>query len=832
MPRYFLTKLTVEGFRGINNEDDPLTLNFRTDAVNSVFAANGMGKSSIFEALHWAIHGTIPKLESLQERERPQDYYCNLFHSKRAASIQMEFQPDDKGAPVVIQVNLNANGKRTATSPSGNVNPEEFLAMLREAFTFLDYKTFIQFIEESPLKRGRTFSALLGLMEYSERRQALQTVSETRALNRDFESKVLETKVGTMQKKMQQDVTQLRSSYEKITGKPMEKGRDVDEFDKYAAEIIVVLGKAELLRSHVAGKSLSEIDFEKMKAAIEKAEEGKKYSELEKTTESIVALEAFAAHDLDTIENEQQKIKTLIDERDNLFASTRGDLFKRLYETAEKVILSDNWKEDKKCPLCESELSLSISEHVSTQLIRYANVVEKNTEIKNMWQTSTWKGCLSAYEKTPLLAVESQDMQLSLIDGKFSSGNISKNDLSDAVKWTSDLVTKITEMLSGLQNRKEELEKELPSSLVRLIEQVEHGLQFENTLKCYRDNQREVITLQARIEIRSKWKKFITKATRVFADAEVALSKTRIKGIDVEYKSMFGDIMRVDDVTPNLRRENVKENLFVQLDDFHGQHELSAQAILSESYRNALAISVFLASALKHSGISRFVVLDDVTSSFDAGHQYFLMELIRKKLQRPQNADGLQFIILSHDSLLEKYFDRFDNTTGWNHNKIQGSPPMGAILHQQEANQLKATIRKLLSSEQIETVKPLIRQYLECKLQQIICEVNIPVPMDVAIKDTSKMVGNYLDAITRAIELHKKAKTLVLNEQQIIDVDSVHVPAIVGNWVSHYATGTGSSLSVTALKGVIDSIDKFTECFRYGDTPDVRKWYKALDKRI
>ena len=61
------------------------------------------------------------------------------------------------------------------------------------------------------------------------------------------------------------------------------------------------------------------------------------------------------------------------------------------------------------------------------------------------------------------------------------------------------------------------------------------------------------------------------------------------------------------------------------------------------------------------------------------------MELIRVKLQQPQNADGLQFIILSHDSLLEKYFDRLSGTTDWYHNKLQGSPPMGAILNQSQA---------------------------------------------------------------------------------------------------------------------------------------------------
>ena len=33
MPRYFLTELKIEGFRGINNQSDPLVLKFKTDAA-------------------------------------------------------------------------------------------------------------------------------------------------------------------------------------------------------------------------------------------------------------------------------------------------------------------------------------------------------------------------------------------------------------------------------------------------------------------------------------------------------------------------------------------------------------------------------------------------------------------------------------------------------------------------------------------------------------------------------------------------------------------------------------------------------------------------------
>jgi hypothetical protein len=112
--------------------------------------------------------------------------------------------------------------------------------------------------------------------------------------------------------------------------------------------------------------------------------------------------------------------------------------------------------------------------------------------------------------------------------------------------------------------------------------------------------------------------------------------------------------------------------------------------------------------------------------------------------------------------------------------------------------------------------------------------VDIPVPIDFAIKDTSRMVSNCLNAITSAVELHEKAGTLVLDAQQVQDIDTTHVPAIVGNWVSHYETGSGSSLSAPALGGVIKSIDALAECFKYDDTSGgstVRRWYRGLDNR-
>lgn len=40
MPRYFLKRLKIEGFRGVNNQGNPLDISFKPNAVNSVFAVN------------------------------------------------------------------------------------------------------------------------------------------------------------------------------------------------------------------------------------------------------------------------------------------------------------------------------------------------------------------------------------------------------------------------------------------------------------------------------------------------------------------------------------------------------------------------------------------------------------------------------------------------------------------------------------------------------------------------------------------------------------------------------------------------------------------------
>ena len=94
-PRWFLEQVEMEGLRGINNEGSPLLLKFKPNCVNSVSAPNGVGKSSIYEALSFALTGGIPKLDKLLQAERRNScYYLNRFHPADLGTVKLTVRSD------------------------------------------------------------------------------------------------------------------------------------------------------------------------------------------------------------------------------------------------------------------------------------------------------------------------------------------------------------------------------------------------------------------------------------------------------------------------------------------------------------------------------------------------------------------------------------------------------------------------------------------------------------------------------------------------------------------------------------------------------------------
>lgn len=829
MTRYFLTKLSVEGFRGINNEDSPLVLKFDAKAVNSVFAANGIGKSSLYDALYYAIRGSIPRLSGMQASESAENYYVNLFHGRGESTIGLTLTPDDgTSSDVELLVTRSANGTRSVSSSTGHGDPEGLLKSLDQEFTLLDYSTFLRFIEDTALDRGRSFSALLGLADYANFRRILKTIDSTQTFNSDFGIPALQATIKAHADTASRSLQQFSTHYSAVTGKSIGDTADVGN---WATDLLTSIGRIELIAGFVSGKKLSEVDFDAIREHILATEGGPLRLRLSTLTTQRAQLNGLTI-DLPGGTENASRITGKLAERDVLLQTTKGENFRRLFDAAHMLLEAQDW-DSHVCPLCSSEVAAPIDETVTSALAEYAEVRVIDGELRALVSDGSLLRDLSTLESSTLLEIDSkgnlaQSLRAAVADMSVDADKIAANLERLSVLWTS-----VTNRISQVADAILELEKQIPPSLVELTSKVADAEAARVALTSYWRATAARDEAKTKLDLYLRWKGFISTAYACFSEAESDLSKNTLATLQGEYQQMFAQVMTAKDIVPILERSQSQENLSVQLSNFHGKQDLSARALLSESYRNALAISVFLSAAVRHSRAPRFIVLDDATSSFDSGNQFQLMEQIRTRFQYPTRIDGLQFIILSHDVTLEKYFDRLDNDPDWKHQKLQGFPPYTPVTtHGQSPDRLRVQAEAYLKAGQLSEGAGLIRQYLEFVLQQIIKRVHIPVPIDLAVNDHSKMVGTCLDVIVYAVELHEKAGVIILEPAQIAGLKGRYAPAIVTNWVSHYGTSATASFSPPALLGVLASIDELTKCFQFDSTGSGDyQFYKSLTRK-
>lgn len=828
MTTYFLKRLEVEGFRGINNDTQPLSLSFREDAVNSIFAANGTGKSSLFDAMCYAIRGSVQKLEGLPAAENACDYYSNRFHSTRTATIRLEFTSDDCSPNIVIEVKRDASGQRTTSSPSGHADPEQFLKSLDHDLVLLDHTAFMKFVDDSPLNRGRTFSALLGLSTISGFRQALETLANQGNLNTDFQISELEQKITTKKDDLSTATATLRATYKALLG------RDLSEPvvpTTVASQLTAALKAIPLLASFFQTHDLLSVDLNAVRRHIRETEGCGQRERLTRVIQDIATLQALLPAASEA--TDQADLKQAMTERDNALAATGSQQMANLFDLALEVVGSDEYVSPDVCPVCDTDIHQPLASFLLTKKEPYALAEQRVSKLRTRWNSSTWVKRWRSLEGLPLLAASPLPTQCVDVDRTFRAGHPSLADLQTAIDCLAELERRRLDTIDQLTQDKTSIEASLPPSLVQLTQQIEQASQARDALRTISNATAALATLTTKLETIKKWFSFIRDASTTFAEAETRLSTAKTTALESRYQELYVAITCNPAIVPVLRRASGSENLHLRLDRFYGLNDLSATSLLPESYRNALAMAIFLSAAATTPRKARFMLLDDVTSSFDAGHQFQLMELLRTELSNSvSNPTGPQIILLSHDSLLEKYFDKMQSTAVWHHERLQGLPPQGALmLRSQSNNRLRQQADTYLQAGQLQEAEPLIRQYLEFKLLEIIRSVDVRVPLDFAIRDDRKMVDNALTAIKAAVTLTNQASQLVLTPQQLGDIDTLHVPALVANWVTHYATGVITNLNPYVLQNVLATIDSFAACFQYQcqcDGPARPRYYKSL----
>jgi len=362
---WFLEQISIEGFRGINNAGAPLELKFDPDKVNSVFAPNGVGKSSIFEAVTYVLTGGIPKLDALPASERSASYYLNRFHPAAFGTISLTLRGTTDGARLTVTVTRDQNGARTVSASDGR-DGNALLAEMNREFVLLDAKAFQNFIDETPLNRGRSFSALLGLGNYSALRQALQTLSHARGFNNHFDISAKTGRKTLIEGQTRQARNSIRASYLTLVGEELGASASNGEL---RAKAHAILHNIPLIRPKCEGKSFDDISPDDCLISVRDAEGGPDQERhgklLQEETSWKETIDALPSGEL------LAKLVELARKRDETLEKTQGDTFFRLYKLTEQITAHSDWHDKNVCPACDRRGETSVLEHARTKVALY-----------------------------------------------------------------------------------------------------------------------------------------------------------------------------------------------------------------------------------------------------------------------------------------------------------------------------------------------------------------------------------------------------------------------------------------------------------------------------
>ena len=384
MSGWFLEAIEIEGFRGINNEGDPLCLRFRPNSVCSISAPNGVGKSSIFDAVSFALRATIPKLDELPASEDAASYYVNRFHTAGVGSVKLTLVPDGGGAPVTITVRKEADGTRTVSVPAG-IDAEAIFGSLDREFVLLDHQTFQSFISDRDLDRGRSFSGLLGLKRYSELRQELQALANTRAFNNQFAVGTADQRRATADANVRRHTRAVETAFQTLTETPLS---DYATAADARGAAHAALGQIALLKLHCDGKAFDAIDLDGCLATIKAAEGGEDRSRLAELIREQTALEGAIADGL--IEADYASLRQLASRRDGALAEIGSALMHQHYQIAEQVLAEPSWTDKALCPTCDTHNDSSVLDGVRANLARYDMVRDLDAQITIVWSERNW----------------------------------------------------------------------------------------------------------------------------------------------------------------------------------------------------------------------------------------------------------------------------------------------------------------------------------------------------------------------------------------------------------------------------------------------------------
>jgi hypothetical protein len=254
---------------------------------------------------------------------------------------------------------------------------------------------------------------------------------------------------------------------------------------------------------------------------------------------------------------------------------------------------------------------------------------------------------------------------------------------------------------------------------------------------------------------------------------------------------------------------------------FNGIEVSPPQKYFSESHLNCYGIAFFLASVKAFNSHNKFIVLDDVISSFDSNHRKRFADLLLERFSE------YQIILLTHETEWFSYVKELAKRKSWHIHEIKWNESEGTHLEPSPSDLKELIIHQIANSQEAQLGNS-IRRYLEQILKHLCFQIEVKTSFRFNDLNEKRMSDELLNEIKSIV--NKKSTDLKV---QMPIIDRVANSNVLGNLLSHDNLFSPKMGDLKAFWNDVEHLEKLFYCNEVNCKRSVSmKYFDSVNKRI
>lgn len=609
-----IEKVSVEGFRAFNK---PYEFTFN-QKLTVILGPNGTGKTSLCDAIEWALLGKLPQYDS--DEAEQEDTIINRNNPKREAKVTVSLNEGKSKAKIERSVVSSKVWKPTRSAKLKLLEGEkiEIAPETFRATVYLRQEALREFIQAKPEKRGPVLSSLLGIEFIVALENGIKEAEELIEGNKNALQESIEGRQGELEKYREEceSLSSLKTSLKEKLNLSQEELENELKFSSIILRAKDLFGKLEKIGNVIDLKMpvIFKEDLQTVRIFLEKlasmhvewktkiSSELGRYEIIKRRIEELK--QKIEECDENAINQNIRKVQEKIESKEKEL-EVKDSYSKVLISGKEYLQLAT----PNECPLCESRIDPSTTLNRVTVKVKE---LEEKKEIETL------------YEEIKGLKQEKRNLDLKL------------------------------ENLCSWKQEKEKLEKDFDQ---------EKYEKLKSAMSDYESHEKEASILIELHNIFKKEQELTERHPRLPSEVDIKNDEQRLKKLTNFYEVVrtlsehFSNIsplfiqQRIESLNPIISEYATilaPHPTFSKISIIYNERgywlqgisekgeKTYVQTLFSTGQLNEAAVLILLAMAKKAPHNLGFVIMDDPSQSLDSDGKRRLAELVAKASQDKQ----------------------------------------------------------------------------------------------------------------------------------------------------------------------------------------------------